>query len=64
MVRKLNFCWLQQKLLFMKRDTSGISSSFSGEAVERGRQAEITCLLENSRDCIEIKSSFCEIRVN
>ena len=28
------------------------------------RHAEITCLLENGRDCTEIKSLFREIRVN
>ena len=46
----------QQKLLFTKHDTSGrfLLVTFLREE----------SLLENGRDCIEIKSSFREIRVN
>ena len=39
------------------------TSNFSRRTEERGQQAKITCLLENGRDCVKIKSSFREIRV-
>ena len=49
----------QQKLLFTKRDTSG---RFLLVTFLEKQKREITCLLESGRHCIEIKSSFREIR--
>ena len=55
----------QQKLLFTKHDTSGrfLLVTFL-EKQNRGWQAEIRRFLENGRDCIELKTSFREIRVS
>ena len=52
-----------QNLLFTKHDTSGrfLLVTFL-EKQNRGRHAEVTCML--GRDFIEVKRSFCEIRVN
>ena len=60
----------QQNLLSLKHDTSGrlLQATFlkeqKGEDDTQRRQRLATCLLENGRDCVEIKSSFCEKRVN
>ena len=59
----------QQDLLSQKHDTSGkflLEICLTEQKREDNTQIdrEITCLLENGRDCVEIKSSFREIRVN
>ena len=62
--------YCQQNLLSLKHDTSGrfllvtFLKEQKGEDDMQRRQRLAACLLENERDCVEIKSSFCEKRVN
>ena len=60
----------QQNLISLKHDTSErfLPVTFlkerKGKDDTQRRQRLATCLLENGRDHVEIKSSFCEKRVN